>query len=364
MRLPLTGDDPTKIDEEEAIKMVRYAIDHGVNYLDTAYIYHSSGYNQGSAEPLLAKALKEGYREKTKIATKLPVWLIETREDMDKYLNEQLKLLETDYIDFYMIHNITIYWDKLKELGFEDFLDQAIAEGKIKYAGFSFHDRVELFKEVVDYYDWSMCTIQYNYLDENYQAGKEGLKYAFNKGLGIAVMEPLRGGVLATNIPQEVQEVFDRSNIKRSPAEWALRWVLDHPEVSVVLSGMNTIEQVKENLNTAKDTQTCSLTPEEVDIINEAKTIFKDKLKIGCTNCGYCIPCPSGVNIPENFATYNEYYLFGSEKTKDYYRFVYSARIYPEKRASNCNECGQCEKMCPQGISIIKELKKVKLLYE
>ena len=364
MRLPLIGDDPTKIDEEKAIKMVRYAIDHGVNYIDTAYIYHSSGYHQGAAEPFLAKALKDRYREKVKISTKLPVWLIETREDMDKYLNEQLKLLETDYIDFYMIHNITIYWDKLKKLGFVDFLDQAIIDGKIKYAGFSFHDRVELFKEVVDYYDWSMCTIQYNYLDENYQAGKEGLKYAFNKGLGVAVMEPLRGGMLAANIPQEVQETFNRSNIKRYPAEWALKWVWNHPEVSVVLSGMNTMEQVKENLKIAGEAQPNSLTTKEIDIINQAKMIFKEKLKINCTNCGYCLPCPIGVNIPENFAIYNDYYLFGSPKTKDHYQFVYTARIYPENRASKCIECGQCEKMCPQGIPISRELKKVKSLYE
>ncbi len=215
MRLPMMENDPTKIDEETTIKLIRHAIDQGVNFIDTAYPYGGFSMDQaGESEPLVAKALKNGYREKVKISTKLPTWLIETREDMDKYLNMQLKRLETDYIDFYLIHGITTsYWNKLKELGFDEFLDKSINEGKIKYAGFSFHDRIELFQEVVDHYDWSFCLIQYNYLDENYQAGRKGLEYAFNKGLGVAVMEPLRGGQIAVNIPQEVQELFQSSRI-------------------------------------------------------------------------------------------------------------------------------------------------------
>jgi len=366
MRLPVIGNDPTNIDEENAIKMIRYAIDHGVNFIDTAYPYHGNSLDHGGeSEPLVAKALKDGYRERVKIATKLPTWMIKTREDMDKYLNEQLKRLKTDYIDFYMVHGInTTYWENLKELGFEEFLDQAITDGKIKHAGFSFHHRIELFKEVVDHYNWSFCLIQYNYLDEDYQAGKEGLEYAFKKGLGVAVMEPLRGGQLADNIPQEVQEIFNGSDVNRSPAEWALRWVWNHPEVSVVLSGMNTIEQVEENLKIAEEAQSNTLTDEELKITDQGKSIFEEKLKINCTGCGYCLPCPNGVNIPENFAKYNDYFLFGSPETKAEYQFHYMGLIMENERASACIECSICEEHCPQNIPIIQELKKVKELYE
>lgn len=365
MRLPVIGDDPTNIDEENAINMIRHAIDHGVNFIDTAYPYHGSSMDHGGeSEPLVAKALKDGYREKVKIATKLPSWTIEKREDMDKYLNEQLKRLETDCIDFYMVHGINkSYWENLKELGFEEFLDEAITDGRIRHAGFSFHHRIELFKEVVDYYDWSFCLIQYNYMDEDYQAGKEGLEYAFKKGLGVAVMEPLRGGQLATNIPQEVQEAFNGSDVKRSPAEWALRWVWNHPEVSVVLSGMNAMDQLLENLKIAEEAQPNSLRDAELNITNQAKSIFEKKLKIKCTGCGYCLPCPSGVDIPENFAKYNDYHLFGSPETKGAYQFHYDAFIMEDKRASSCIECGECEEHCPQNIPIIQKLKKVKELY-
>ena len=305
--------------------MLRSAIDQGVNFIDTAYPYHGLSMDQGGAsEPFLAKALQDGYREKVKIATKLPSWAVETREDMDKFLNEQLKRLETDSIDFYMVHGINkSYWENLKELGFEEFLDEAIADGRIKHAGFSFHDRIELFKEVVDHYDWSFCMIQLNYLDDDYQAGEEGLEYASIRGLGVAVMEPLRGGHLATNVPAEVQELFDEAETKRSPAQWALRWVWNHPEVAVVISGMNTMEQVQENLKIAQEAHPNMLTDHELDITGQAKSIFENKVKISCTDCGYCLPCPSGVNIPENFAKYNDYFLFGSPEMKDFYKYNY-----------------------------------------
>lgn len=365
MRLPVIGDDPTNIDEEEAINLIRYAIDHGVNFIDTAYPYHGMGLEYGGqSEPLVAKALKDGYREKVKIATKLPIWNVEKREDMDKYLNEQLERLETDSIDFYMVHGINkTYWENIKKLGFEEFLDNAIADGRIKHAGFSFHHRIELFKEVVDYYDWSFCLIQYNYLDENYQAGTEGLKYAHEKGLGIAVMEPLRGGQLTDDIPPKVQDIFKQANSKRTPAEWALRWVWNHPEVAVVLSGMTTMEQVVENVKIAGETEPNSLTDAELEITTKAKSIFKNKLKVNCTSCGYCLPCPSGVNIPENFAKYNDYHLFGSPETKGNFQFSYDANLVGSERASACTECGICEEHCTQDIPIIKELKKVKDLY-
>lgn len=366
MRLPVIEYDPADIDEGNAINMVRYAIDNGVNIIDTAYPYHGTSFEHGGeSEPFVAKALKDGYREKVKISTKLPIWAVRKREDMDKFLNEQLARLETDYIDFYMVHGISeAFWENLKELGFEEFLDEAIADGRINHAGFSFHDRVDLFKEVVDYYDWSFCLIQYNYLDDNYQAGKEGLEYAYKKGLGIAVMEPLRGGQLAANIPKEVQDAFEQADVKRSPAEWALRWVWNHPEVSVVLSGMSAMDQVKENLKVAEEAQPNSLTDAELDIINQAKSVFKEKLEINCTGCGYCLPCPAGVDIPDNFARYNNYYLFGSPETKELHQFEYDFFVTENKRASLCIECGNCEEHCPQGIPISKELKKVKELYE
>jgi uncharacterized protein len=366
MRLPALENDPTKINEKEAIKMIRYSIDQGVNFIDTAYPYGGFDmYKGGQSEPIVAKALKDGYREKVNISTKLPTWLIETREDMDKYLNEQLERLETDVIDFYMIHGINKnYWEKMKELGFEEFLDKAIEDGKIKYAGFSFHDRIEFFKEVVDHYDWSFCLIQYNYLDDNYQAGREGLEYAFNKGLGVATMEPLRGGQIAANIPEEVKDTFDQAVVKRTPAEWALRWVWNHSEVSVVLSGMNSMEDVKENLRISSDAQSNSLTKKELNVVDHAKKVFNDKLEVGCTSCGYCLPCPEGVNIPENIAKYNDYYLFGTPETLERFKFGYEMGLLNGQRASDCTECGLCEEHCTQEIPIRQVLKKVKNLYE
>jgi len=360
MRLPiLPGGDQTKIDEEKAIELVRYAIDNGVNYIDTAYPYHGTGMNKGGAsEPFVAKVLKDGYREKVKLATKLPSWLIKTREDMDKYLNEQLQRLETDSIDFYLVHTLNAkVWETLKEAGISEFLDAAIKDGRIKYAGFSFHDKHETFNKIIDYYDWSFCQIQYNYLDEDFQAGTSGLKYAASKGLGITIMEPLRGGKLATNIPKEAYTVFDKANKKRTPVDWALSWVWNHPEVSVILSGMNEMNQIVENIKTASEVTSNSLTEKELDIIHEVKTIFKEKVKVNCTACEYCMPCPAGVNIPGCFTFYNNYHMFGKEE--NYNRF-----LGPKQKASSCVECGKCETHCPQGISIRQELKKVKALFE
>ena len=360
MRLPiLPGGDQSKIDYDKAIKLVRYAIDEGVNYIDTAYPYHGTGMNKGGASELfVAKALKDGYREKVKLATKLPSWLIKTREDMDKYLNEQLERLETDSIDFYLIHALNVdTWATLKELGISEFLDSAIKDGRIKYAGFSFHDKLDLFKEIVDYYDWSFCQIQYNYLDEDFQAGTEGLEYAARKGLGITIMEPLRGGKLAANLPKEAIDAFSKSDIKRTPVDWALSWVWNHPEVSVILSGMGEMNQVIENIKTASEAKVNSLTQKELNTVSTVKTIIREKVKVNCTACEYCMPCPSGVNIPKCFTFYNNHSMFGKE---DGYKLF----LDPKQKASNCIECGECETHCPQGIPIRKELKNVKALFE
>lgn len=364
MRLPVLDGNPADIDEELATQMIRKAIDAGVNYIDTAYPYHGTGMGQGGmSEPFVAKVLKDGYREKVKLATKLPSWLIKTRADMDKYLDEQLERLQTDHIDFYLLHSLGCHtWPVLKENGVFEFLDQAIKAGKIKYAGFSFHERIGLFKEIVDAYDWSFCQIQYNYLDEEYQAGTEGLNYAAAKGLGIVIMEPLRGGKLAGELPEEALNLFEQSKVQRTPAEWALRWVWNHPEVSVVLSGMSTMEQVIENIKIADQAEPNSLTSEELATISQVKKLYTERIKVNCTACAYCMPCPAGVNIPGCFSVYNEHSVFGG--TRERYNFLYNFRIGANAKASRCVECGKCETHCPQGIEIRKNLKQVKELFE
>lgn len=362
MRLPVIDNNPTKIDEEKAIKIIRHAIDEGVNYIDTAYPYHGTGMSSpGESEPFVAKALKDGYREKVKIATKLPSWLIRSREDMDKYLNQQLERLETDKIDFYLIHTLNkALWSMLKALGVTEFLDQAIKDGRIKYAGFSFHDNsVDVFKEIVDSYDWSFCQIQYSYMDEKYQAGKEGLEYAAQKGLGISIMEPLKGGSLANKLPDAAIEAFEQADSQKTPAEWALRWLWNHEGIGVVLSGMNEMEQVIENITIAKDAKEGSLTENEIEIVDEVKDILKQKVKVSCTGCGYCMPCPVGVDIPKNFSYYNDYFRFDDPHLKANTKLMYSGLLSPEEKAENCIECGRCEGHCPQNIAIREQLKDV-----
>lgn len=361
MRLPVINNDPTQIDEAEAMRLVRHAIDQGVNYIDTAYPYHGTGLNQGGfSEPFVAKVLKDGYREKVKLATKLPSWLIKSRADMDRYLDEQLARLETDVIDFYLVHSLNKhFWSNLQSLGIGEFLDEAIRAGKIRYAGFSFHDQAPLFKEIVDAYDWSFCQIQYNYLDEEYQAGREGLEYAAQKGLGIAIMEPLRGGNLV-RLPDAASQLLAATDAAKTPAEWALAWVWNHPEVSVVLSGMTTMEQVEENLRIAGRAAAGSLTATELGALREVKQIFRSRIKVPCTACGYCMPCPAGVNIPLCFACYNDHWVFdGSQDAKRRYGLWSKTGAGADK----CVECGQCEGHCPQTIAIRQELKNVTALF-
>ncbi|WP_438432101.1 aldo/keto reductase [Gorillibacterium sp. sgz500922] len=361
MRLPIIeGGTARDIDDSKAIPMLRHAIDNGVNYVDTAYPYHGDGMGGGGAsEPFVARALKDGYREKVFIATKLPAWLIQKREDMDRYLNEQLERLETDHIDFYLVHALnTGTWKTVKELGIGEFLDSAIRDGRIRHAGFSFHDELPLFKEIVDAYDWSFCQVQYNYLDENFQAGLEGLEYAAARGLGISVMEPLRGGKLARELPAGVQAAFDQAETKRTPAEWAFRFVFNHPGVSLALSGMSTMEQVEDNLRIAAEAEANSLTERELAIVKEAETAFR-RMRISCTACAYCMPCPAGVDIPGNFSYINEYYFLDHDNPKKGLKDRYAARMEEEHRAGACVECGTCEEHCPQNLSIIEELKHV-----
>lgn len=352
MRFPIIDGDSKKIKEDEATEMLRYAIDNGVNYVDTAYPYHGE-----MSEPFVGRALEDGYREKVYLATKLPSWLIKSREDMDKYLNEQLDKLKTDYIDFYLVHALNSnYWKNLKENGLFEFLDTIKKDGRVKYIGFSFHDKVDLFKEIVDYYDWTFCQIQYNFIDEDYQAGKEGLLYAAEKGLGIVIMEPLRGGKLVNNISNDIMDIWNSYEIKRTPVEWALRYIWNYPSVSTVLSGMSNLKQVKENIEFANKAKVNSLTEDELNIIYSARDKYKSKIKVDCTTCKYCMPCPSGVNIPSSFGLYNNAFMFEDvEGAKDlYHRF-----IKEENRASKCIECGVCEDSCPQHIKIIEKLIEV-----
>jgi predicted aldo/keto reductase-like oxidoreductase len=354
MRLPVTKDG--NINEKHATDMLRYAIDHGVNYVDTAYPYHDGG-----SEPFVGRALQDGYREKVNLATKLPSWLIKSRADMDRYLDEQLKRLQTDYIDFYLVHGLMKpFWENLHALGVTDFLDDAIADRRIRYAGFSFHDELALFKEIVDSYDWTFCQIQYNFMDEQYQAGTDVLKYAADRGLGIVVMEPLRGGMLTKDIPS-ISNIWSKASVQRSLPEWALRWVWNHPEVTVVLSGMSSVEQVQQNVAYAESGLPNSLSQEELNLFKEAEIEYKKRIKVPCTGCRYCMPCSSNICIPECFEMYNQGCMFDAPDVASVnYNIVMGGMLTGKPGfASQCQECGDCEERCPQGIPIREHLKKV-----
>ncbi len=348
MRLPIIDNDSSKIDEKEATLMIHYAIDHGVNYVDTAYPYH-----KGTGESFLGRALKDGYRERIKLATKLPCWLVEKHDDFDRYLNEQLERLKTDHIDFYLLHALREEtWRKMMDLSVFDWAETAVRDGRISYLGFSFHDSYELFKEIVDAYDWTFCQIQYNYMDEEFQAGTQGLKYAASRGLGIIVMEPIRGGQLACP-PDNIQKLWETAPKKRTPADWALQWVWNHPEVSLVLSGMSTLKQVKENIASA-DQSEYILTDEELTLIARVRDMYRELCPIPCTKCNYCMPCPNGVNIPDILEIYNELVMYSDEKgARRAYQF-----LKEEERADKCVQCGECEEKCPQSIEIREELSK------
>jgi predicted aldo/keto reductase-like oxidoreductase len=345
MRLPTIGGDPARIDEAEATRMIRYAIDHGVNYVDTAYPYH-----QGNSEPFLGRALGDGHRERVKLATKLPSWMVKGSEDFDRYLNEQLERLRTEQIDFYLLHALNAQsWTSVRDLGVLAWAERAMADGRIGHLGFSFHDTLEVFKEIVDATDlWLFCQIQYNYMDIENQAGTEGLRYAAHKGLAAVIMEPLRGGLLAGKGPAVVQELWDTAPRQRTPADWALQWVWNHPEVSVVLSGMSTMEQVEQNVASASESGPGTLTEEELAIVARVRDMYRGLAPIPCTNCQYCQPCPSGVNIPRIFEVFNDAIMYGDEQAA---RMAYQW-VEEEQQAEACVECGECLEKCPQQIDI------------
>jgi len=352
MRLPTIDDDPAKIDEELAIRMIRTAIDGGVNYVDTAWPYHRE-----HSEPLVGRALQDGYRERAKLATKMPVWLTDAREDFDHYLNEQLVRLQTDHVDFYLLHGLNkTVWPKIRDLGVLEWAERAIADGRIRHLGFSFHDELPVFKEIVDAGDWTFCQIMYNYMDIAFQAGQEGLHYATSKGLAAVIMEPLRGGQLTQPAPEPVAKVWSEAKTKRSQADWALQWLWNQPEVSLCLSGMTAMQHVEENLASADRSQVGSLSADDLALIDRVREAYRGLSPIPCTKCEYCQPCPSGVSIPRIFSIYNDRSMYGDEQQA---RTRYNRFMKPEERASNCVECGSCEEACPQQIRIIDWLKKV-----
>jgi len=354
MRLPMTRS--RNIDEERAIRQIRHAIDAGVNYLDTAPIYHF-----GKSERVLGRALKEGYREKVRVATKLPHWDVFERADMDRILTRQLAALQTDHIDYYLLHSLgKESFRKLTELGVLEFLDAAKKGGKILNAGFSFHGNLAAFREIVDAYDWQFCQIQYNYLDEKNQAGTEGLEYAARKRLAVIVMEPLRGGNLAGHIPSEIKEIWDGAPVKRSPAEWGLRWVWNHPEVTVVLSGMNEETHIDENIRVAGAAVPGSLSDEEMIRIGTVRDTYRKIMKIPCTGCGYCMPCPAGVDIPGCFANYNSCVLFPHDRAAKFQYITRHGGLMGESSyAGLCRQCGKCVKVCPQQLPVPSLMKDV-----
>ncbi len=350
---------PTKaggIDEPRAVAMIRDSIEKGVNYFDTAYIYHA-----GKSESLLGQALQGGYRERVKIATKLPPFMVRKLEDAHKIFAKQLTKLQTDYIDYYLLHMLTDkpMFDKLAGLGVLKWLEEQKEKGIVRNIGFSFHGGKADFELILKAYPWDFCQIQYNYMDENNQATKDGLILAASMGIPVIVMEPLRGGKLVTHLPQEVKKAFNEYNPERSPVEWALRWIWNHPEVNVVLSGMSDEAQIADNIRIASDSRPNSLSEDELAVFERVKKVMQEKTKIPCTACGYCLPCPAGVDIPGCFSHYNDKYLTKDKAVRIRYFQNLGAMSAKPAFASQCKDCGKCESHCPQSIAIRKQLKVV-----
>lgn len=353
MRLPTLRN---AIDEKRSEAMIISAIEQGVNYFDTAYIYQN-----GNSEKVLGQILAKGYRDHVKIATKLPHFLVKNVADLDKIFAKQLQRLQTDRIDYYLIHMLADVstWERLKELGIEQWIEAKKAAGQIISLGFSFHGIKDQFLKLIDKYDWDFCQIQYNYLDINNQAGTEGLKYAAARGLPVIIMEPLRGGKIVNDLPEEVNDLWAEAKPQRSAAEWALRWVWNHPEATVVLSGMSDEAQVAENIQIASESEANALQPEELALFDQARAILNQQIKVNCTGCGYCQPCPYGVDIPACFSIYNEKYTLKTKRSWMHYLQNTGAMTSHPAYASLCRKCGQCEEHCPQGIPIREKLDEV-----
>ncbi len=356
MRLPMKN---MKIDREKATELIKYAIDNGVNYIDTAWPYHG-----GESEKFLGDCiLSTELRNKVNIADKLPCFMINNKEKFNEYFNKQLDRLKVDYIDFYLLHSLNgPIWDKMQSFDILDFVKKIKDEGKIRKIGFSFHGVYDDFKEIIDAYDWDFVQIQYNLLDENFQAGAKGIEYATEKNIPVIVMEPLRGGSLA-NVPKEIEKIYSKYDENTSPAEWAFKWIYNNPNVSVVLSGVNEMEHLKENIKVASQVEPNSLSKEQLNILDEAKETYRKMFTVGCTECEYCMPCPYGINIPLAFKTLNGYNMF--KENKQALRFIYLTDVAIATKdgkphyASSCMDCAICERHCPQGLEIREHLKEV-----
>lgn len=347
MRFPRKGG---RIDMQETELEILHAVESGINYFDTAYIYPGS-------EAALGEILeKNNLRDKINIATKLPHYLIRSREGLDKYFDEHLARLRTDHVDYYLMHmlNDIDTWQKLKAMGIEEWLEEKKSSGRIRQIGFSYHGNSDMFCKLVDAYPWDFAQIQYNYLDEHSQAGRRGLKYAHEKGLAVIIMEPLRGGRLVRSLPSVAQKLF--SATPYTPAQWSFRWLWDQPEITCVLSGMNSMEMLDDNINTASTSHVGQLTDADKAMLSQVVTSIREKMKVGCTGCGYCTPCPRGVDIPGVFSAYNTLGTEGKVRAKRDY-LMCTAMRKTSSAASNCIGCGKCEQHCPQGISIRAELK-------
>lgn len=346
-----------KIDRPEAGKMLQYAIERGVNYLDTAYPYHG-----GESESLVGDFLAGGYRDRVKLATKMPVWLVNSAADFDRLLNEQLQKLRTDVIDFYLLHALDKEaWHKVRDLGVLDWAEKAMADGRFRYLGFSFHDDFAAFREIVDAYDrWTMCQIQYNYIDI---ASRECVRYGADKGLAVVVMEPLLGGSLV-NPPESIRAVWEAAPQQRSAAAWGLQWLWNQPEVSLILSGMSTMAQVEENLAAAANSGVNILSPAELEMFDRVRELYRSLRVIPCTRCEYCQPCPNGVSIPRNLNIYNEGLMYDKpEKARGEYDWMIQSLKLGiadhDERAAICTGCGICETKCPQKIPIAAWLRVI-----
>jgi uncharacterized protein len=346
MRLPVQDGDPARIDEARATRLLREAIDAGVNYLDTAYPYHG-----GQSEPFLGRALKDGYRRRVQLATKCPTFLVQAEGDWERFLDEQLRRLDTDRVDFYLLHALNgERWETVKRLGGLRALDRARGDGCLTHAGFSFHGSPDTFVEVLEGYDWESCQIQLNLLDVDFQAGLAGLRLATSRGVGVIAMEPLRGGLLAANPPEPVREIWARGGTGWPPAEWAWRWVWDHAGVVTALSGMNAADQLRENLTLADVASPGALSEAALALAAEVRRYYLGRIKVPCTTCGYCVPCPNGVLVPDVFSMVNTAAMFDSRAaTSGLYKAILVSR---GQAADACIECGDCEPKCPQSIPI------------
>ena len=346
MRFPVKDG---KIDEVRAEQMLTDAYNAGVNYFDTAYPYHN-----GESEPFVGRALKKFPRESYYLATKLPCWAVSTLDDAKKLFDLQRSRIDGEYIDFYLLHALDRQkWERVRDLGVVEYLEEKKKEGKIKFLGFSFHDDYEVYEEIINYKDWDFCQIQLNYMDVDDQAGMKGYKLAEQRNVPLVIMEPIKGGLLA-NLPDEVKENFEKVNPDLSSAGWALRWVSSLPNVKVVLSGMSDEKQLEDNLNTYTDFK--EMNEAELQVVSKVADILHKRVNNGCTGCRYCMPCPFGVNIPGNFSIWNRYGVYGNEGDA---RWHWEHENKEEERADKCRKCGKCESVCPQKISIREDLEKV-----